>query len=333
MRFGAGFWGSYPLRRYVELARLAERSRFDVVWIGDTQLVTPDLFSTMALCAAATSRIAIAAGVTNTVTRDPTVIAGGIAALNEFAGGRCLLGVGVGGSAVGQVGLAGEGAGEFRRKLDVIRRLARGETVSLNGVQARPRIAAPPVPLYLASSSPRNLELAGEVADGVIVNVGVAPELVREALTHVERGARRAGRPLDALEVVVVAGCVVDTDRARALAVSRSWAATTARRIGRWMPSGDFRAAGGAILQQYDWSQHLQAGAAHAELLSDELTRRLVLAGTVDDCVATIRGLAACGVGHIYPLFMGDDLDATVEAFGEKIIPACRAATAAERRT
>jgi hypothetical protein len=60
MRFGAGFWGAYPLGRYIEYATIAEDWGFDAAWIGDTQLVTPDLYSTMALCANATSTILIA---------------------------------------------------------------------------------------------------------------------------------------------------------------------------------------------------------------------------------------------------------------------------------
>src|SRR5207249_4397065 len=76
VKFGAGFWGPFPLGRYVEYAVAAERLGFDSVWIGDTQLLTPDLYSAMALCANATSRIKIGSGVTNTVTRDLTVTAG-----------------------------------------------------------------------------------------------------------------------------------------------------------------------------------------------------------------------------------------------------------------
>src|SRR5215510_7442796 len=127
--FGAGLWGPFPLRRYVELATRAERCGFDALWIGDTQLLTPDLYSALALCANATSRIRIGSGVTNTVTRDLTVTAGGFLALNEFAGGRCLLGIGVGGSAVHTVGLAEDPARDFRRKVETIKGLVSGAAV------------------------------------------------------------------------------------------------------------------------------------------------------------------------------------------------------------
>jgi len=236
VKFGAGFWGPFPLGRYIEYAVAAERLGFDSLWIGDTQLLTPDLYSAMALCANATSRITIGSGVTNTVTRDLTVTAGGALALSEFSGGRCVLGIGVGGSAVGTVGLTADGAVEFRRKL-AVKALVAGQPVSLNGVEVRGKILAPRVPVYAASSSPRVLQIAGELADGVILNVGVAPELVREALDHVREGARRAGRDPLSLDVVVIAGSAIGPDGAKAIDEARAWAAitlTAATRCARW---------------------------------------------------------------------------------------------------
>lgn len=331
IRFGAGFWGPFPLRRYVDWAMLAEQQGFDVAWFGDTQLLTPDLYSTLALCANATRTIKIGSSVTNTVTRDVTVTAGGFLALNEFANGRCLLGIGVGGSAVHTVGLREDGARDFRDKLGVLAALVRGDAIQRTGTTVRGRIVAPAVPIYVASSSPRVLEIAGEVADGVILNVGVLPELIQEGLQHVARGARRAGREATDLDVVVIAGCSINADRSRAIEEARSWAATTARRIAKWMIAGgeDVRRVGATILKQYDWAEHIAAGAAHARPVSDAMARSLVLAGTADDVSRTIEDLARCGVTHVVPLLMGANIDATLEVFGREIIPAWRAPAAA----
>jgi 5,10-methylenetetrahydromethanopterin reductase len=324
MRFGVGFWGPYPLRQYREWAARAERLGFDAFWIGDTQLLTPDLYSTLALCVHATSRILVGSAVTNTVTRDATVTAGGFLALNEFSQGRCLLGIGVGGSAVATVGLREDPAREFRRKVAVIKGLVRGETVDVNAVAARGKIAAPVVPIYVASSSPHVLQIAGELADGVILNVGVTPELVAEAMHHVERGARRAGRDPKRLDVAVIAGASIDADRRRAIEQARAWAATTARRVGKWMAAGgqEVRTLGAAVLEQYDWAEHIRVGAAHARVVSDAMASKFVMAGTVADVVGTIQGLERCGVTHVIPLPMGSSQETTLEAFGREIIPA-----------
>jgi 5,10-methylenetetrahydromethanopterin reductase len=331
MRFGAGFWGPFPLRRYVDYATLTERSGFDVAWFGDTQLLMPDLYSVMALCASATSTVLLGSSCTNTVTRHATVTAGAMLALNEFSGGRCLLGVGVGGSAVHTVGLPEDRVGEFRQKLEVMKTLVRGAPATTNGVEARGKIAAPPVPVYVASSSPLMLQLAGEMADGVILNVGVAPELVQEALKHVERGARRAGRDLSALDIAVFAGSAISAESSRAIEETRSWAATTARRVAKWVSSGDdeMRSAGAAILAQYDWSEHITVGAAHARRVSDAMARSFVFAGTVDEVAQSIKRLEACGVTQVIALPMGSRIEATLEAFGREIIPAWRTPTLA----
>jgi 5,10-methylenetetrahydromethanopterin reductase len=333
MRFGAGFWGPFPLRRYVEDAVRAEQHGFDVAWIGDTQLLTPDLYSALALCANATSRLLIGSAVTNTVTRHATVTAGGFLALNEFSHGRCLLGIGVGGSAVYTVGLPEDPPREFRAKLALVRGLVRGERVEMNGVTTPGTIAAPAIPVYVASSSPLVLQIAGELADGVILNVGVMPELIDEAMRHVERGARRAGRDVKSLDVAVIAGASIDTDRSRALEDTRSWAATTARRIGKWMAAGgdEVRTLGAAILKEYNWNEHIRAGAAHARSVSDAIARRLVLAGTVADVVDAVLRLEAAGVTHVIPLVMGANREATLEAFGREIIPVWRPAPTAAR--
>src|SRR5262249_57090438 len=111
-----------------------------------------------------------------------------------FCSGRVVRGIGVVGSAVATVGLREDPAREFRRKVEGLARLVRGEMVSIRGADTRAKIAAPRVPVYVASSSPLGLQIAGELADGVILNVGVAPALVDEAMQHVERGLRAAGR-------------------------------------------------------------------------------------------------------------------------------------------
>jgi 5,10-methylenetetrahydromethanopterin reductase len=324
VKFGAGFWGPFPLGRYVEYAVAAERLAFDSVWIGDTQLLTPDLYSAMALCANATSRITIGSGVTNTVTRDLTVTAGGALALSEFSGGRCLLGVGVGGSAVSTVGLTADGAGEFRRKLALIRALVAGETVTLNGVEARGKIRAPRVPVYVASSSPRVLAIAGELADGIILNVGVAPDAVREALEHVHQGARRTGRDPKSLDVAVIAGSAIDRDAAKAVDEARPWAAIALTRVGAWMAAGgdNARTLGATIRARYRWDEHIRAGAAHARAISDDTARQFVLAGTGAEVAQTVRRLDQCGVTHVIALLMGSNIAGTLEAWSREIMPA-----------
>jgi alkanesulfonate monooxygenase SsuD/methylene tetrahydromethanopterin reductase-like flavin-dependent oxidoreductase (luciferase family) len=143
-------------------------------------------------------------------------------------------------------------------------------------------------------------------------------------MAHVMRGARAAGRDRRDLDVAVIAGSSIDADRRRAIEAARSWAATTARRIGKWMVAGgaEVRTTGAAVLQAYRWDDHIAAGAAHAGPVSDEMAENFVLAGTADDVARAIERLERCGVDHVIALLMGPNMEATLEVFGREIIAA-----------
>ena len=69
------------------------------------------------------------------------------------------------------------------------------------------------VPVLMAASGPRSLEMAGEVADGALALVGYTPGIVEKVFEHLEIGARRSGRTLDDLEIMfAVRTCVADSN-------------------------------------------------------------------------------------------------------------------------
>ena len=78
----------------------------------------------------------------------------------------------------------------------IVAKLTKGET-TYQGETARLTWGSADIPLYVAASGPKTLELAGEVADGVIIQTGLLPEVVEDALACIRRGAERAGRDFD----------------------------------------------------------------------------------------------------------------------------------------
>jgi 5,10-methylenetetrahydromethanopterin reductase len=319
MRFGLDIWGNYSLKQWVEYVVLAEKAGFEVAWTGDTQLLTPDVYATIALCANATSKILLATGVTNSVTRDLTVTAGSILSVQQYSNGRCLLGIGVGGSSTGTVGLPEEKIGEFRRKVLAIKQLVQGGSAEVNGRTVASKIETAKVPVYIGTASQKGLALAGEIADGVIMNVGIHPDLIREGLRHVAAGAEKAGRSLRDIAVNVIVGCYIDDDEERALAACKPWAAITARRVGKWMRAADIQEAGSKILAGHDWDKHLETEASH-DSLPLNVVRDFALAGPASHCRKVLRELEACGVTEIAPVFMHNDLSSAIGGFGRDII-------------
>jgi F420-dependent oxidoreductase-like protein len=192
----------------------AERLGVDCVWSAESwghDAVTP-----LAFVAARTSRIQLGSGIMQAGTRTPALVAMTAMSLAAMSNGRFLLGLGVSGPQVieGWHGIRFDRPLQrMRETIDIVRQAARGERVSYRGrVYELPlpggegkalRSAAKPqpnIPIYLATLSPKSLEMTGEIADGWL-GTSFMPEHARVFFDHLETGARRAGRSLAQLDL------------------------------------------------------------------------------------------------------------------------------------
>lgn len=304
------------LRDIAAAARAAEAAGFDAVWTLDSPLLAGrllDPYVALTACAEATARPRLGVAVTNPITRHPIVTACAILSVDDAAGGRAVLGIGSGDSAMRTLGLApadtpgthGLRRERLRETVDFVRRVCAGDPVELGG---RPfRLERPPrrIPIYIAATGPRMLELSGEVADGVIMQVGLHPACIAWALEHVRKGAARAGRRADAIEIVhstftsIAQDRRVAIDRARPLA---AWFYAVAPRLldlagidaGQRHPS---RPVFPDISHPVD---HADAMAAAKEYVSDEAVEKFCLVGPPDECAARLRETAKLGVDQFF---------------------------------
>ncbi len=171
-----------PLSESSRFAVRAEELGFAGVGMPDHPHTGRDVFVRLALAAQRTARVTLFPSVTNPVSRNPKMLATLGATLGELAPGRARLVVGSGQAAVQYVGEPQATALQMTRAVETILR-----TLATEFASAR-------VPVYVNASSPRMLEAAGAVADGVYAMVGVDPEVVAAAVNHVEAGTRNAGR-------------------------------------------------------------------------------------------------------------------------------------------
>ena len=98
MEFGLGLFPTEPPRSIVETTKLAEDLGYAHVWMGDSQLIWREVYVNLGAAGLATSRITLGQGVTNPITRHPTVTASALATLSELTDGRVALGIGAGDS-------------------------------------------------------------------------------------------------------------------------------------------------------------------------------------------------------------------------------------------
>ncbi|WP_405975930.1 LLM class flavin-dependent oxidoreductase [Streptomyces sp. NBC_00988] len=183
--------------RVARTVRRAEELGFDQVWFPDAQLLWRDVFTTLTAAAFATERIGLGTAVTNLATRHPSVIASATRSVAELAPGRFTFGLGVGNSSVAPIGLRQTGSAQLRDGLGMLRALLDGREGDFEGkVRSRLRDPHPSVPLHLAASGPRNLRLAGEIADGALPHPGgVSRRTLAAATAWVREGAEAAERP------------------------------------------------------------------------------------------------------------------------------------------
>ena len=289
-----------PVADLLELAVEAERRGYGWVWLNDDRLER-DPFTLLAAVAERTERVRLGPGVTNPYSRHPALLATAMATLDELSGGRAVLGLGAGGTNHRSLGVERTApATTLRDSIGLIRGLLAGETVSVQGaaVAARDaRLDFTPVraqlPIYVGTRGPRVLELAGELADGVIVGNVATREGWTYASARIAAGVERAGR--DPAEVALVAWlyACVDDDADAALDAIRPMAATsltTSRpvlaELGIELPAEFARA-----MEARDWSLAWPDVAAAGRLLEPELVRRFGLAGAPESCRAQLREL------------------------------------------
>lgn len=300
LQYGLGLPPTAPVGELVELAVEAERLGYGYVWVNDERLER-DPFTVLAAMAQRTERIALGPGVTNPYSRHPALLATALATLDELSGGRAVLGLGAGGT--NHRALAVERtapATALRESIEMIRDLWAGETVTAEGQviranEARLDFPAPRrrLPIYLGARGPRMLELAGALADGVIVGNVATPEGWDYALGRIAAGAAEAGRKLSDVRLTAwLYACVADDDE-RAIDAIRPMAATslvTSRPVldalGIEMPA-DFSRA----MQARDWSLARESVTEAGRVLPAELVLRFGLAGTPKTCRTRLRAL------------------------------------------
>src|SRR3989441_2566491 len=180
--------GTSPMPDVMQLIQRIEAAGFDGAGILDSQLLSRDTFVVLGQAAATTSRLTLFPAVTNPFTRHASVLAGGIQTVEELAPGRVKFVVGTGYTSASTIGRKPATLAEMRECIRTVRTLLAGESVDFAGTPGRLGYAAKRrIPIIIAASGPKAIELAGEIADRVGPLVGLNRGIVEKALDHLER--------------------------------------------------------------------------------------------------------------------------------------------------
>ncbi|MCH2509016.1 MAG: LLM class flavin-dependent oxidoreductase [Dehalococcoidia bacterium] len=300
---------------YQELSSQAEKNGFEAVWVPEGG--GRDSLTSLATIAMKTDAVKLGTGILPIFARTPTNTAMGAAGMAAVSDGRFLLGLGVGHAPTveSRDGIPfKQPMTRMRETIQIIKALLSGEEVNFTGKQfkitgASMGAATPKtkVPIYIAALGPQMLEMVGELADGVLMN-WTAVDYLGEAIGHIKRGAEKAGRDPNEIDIAGYVRVAVGDN----LTESRD---SLRRQVARYASNPFYR----NFFAQTGFDKEMSAAAAAladgnldkaADSITEEMQDQVAIVGTVEECRAALEKRRAAGLQLpvIAPFAVGDNM-------------------------
>jgi 5,10-methylenetetrahydromethanopterin reductase len=310
----------------VDAAKTYESEGWDGVVFADSQSIAPDAFVTLSAIALSTRRLKFTTGVTVPLTRQPAVVASAAAAVQEISDGRMQLALGRGDTALAYLGLSPTRLATFEKFATQVKRYLAGENLPLadvapvmegavhgfddlavgKGPEGSSLVwmdrSVPRVPVEIAATGPKALQMAGRVGDRVALMVGADRERVAWAIEQVRTGAREAGRDPESIGITAFTSVAVtdggNGDRERELVVPFVAVASRFRVMDRKVsgPVSDRdRKVLEGMVDTYDINNHAQGSQGRASLDRDYIDAYTIV-GEPAHCLERLQELADLGI-------------------------------------
>ncbi len=302
------------------VAREAEAIGFSTLWIWDTTIYTKDAYIALAVAAQATNKIKLGPGVSNPLTRHISVIANGIATLDDLSNGRAVLGVGRGapGSA-NALGYATESMAQFEARLRDLQALVYGKEVEVEGRGTyRVQAVGRRVPVYLSVWGPRMTELAGRLTDGALIAGPSNTTAMGLKVRRLREAAQSAGRGPGKVEAHVQLTISWDDSPDKAIERVRPVVTYQLRRApATWreeMPES-LQDEVAAIRGAKSFGRSPSGGGEG--LASDALVRHAAIVGTMEECRERVREIVRLGPEEVVFRLPAENRMETLKGLGE----------------
>jgi F420-dependent oxidoreductase-like protein len=327
-----GYWGfGITAADQFHLARAAEQFGYDSIWTAEGY--GSDAATVLAWLAASTDRIKLGAGIFQIAARSAAMTAMTAATIDNLSGGRMILGLGTSGPQVSE-GFHGVRFGKqlqrTREYIAVVRMALahqkiefQGETLELplpdgpgKALKLTIRPAQERIPIFLAVLGPRNVALAGEIADGWLP-VGFSPEHAKALRVPLEEGAARGGRSLDDFQICPMVRVMIGDDLESARNAMRPVLALYVGGMGsreqnfynRLVSTYGFEEAAREVQDLYLAGRRDEAMLA----LPDDLIDLMSIVGPPDRAKAKIRDFKEAGVDTLIVAGMASDTPSRIE--------------------
>ena len=332
MKFGFSIKPSLPdmpVERIVSLTRQAEAAGFEYGWTFDSHVLWLEPYPLLTLMAVNTKKMKLGTCVTNPATRDLTVTASLFATLDLISGGRMQLGIGRGDSSRRVMGKKPVSWRELEESVHIFRELTSGREVTHDGQPTRLTWAPGAAPVWVAGYGPKVLEMAGRVADGIILQFADV-DLIDWCMGFVRAGAKAAGRDIRSIEVMAAAPVWVSDDLKTARDHVRWFPALVSNHVvdlvSKYKPEDLPPALTSYVRDRggYDYQQHCEVDSSNSKFVTDEVVDRFCVVGPAEAHREKLRKLAGVGVTQFNLYLMCGEEEATLETYKKEVLPAFR---------
>ena len=300
-KIGVAFTGGASVREIVKLAKAAEEAGFESVWVPD--LTPKDVFTVMSAIGLSTDKISIGAGIAGAYWRAPVVTASAIAVVDEISNGRAKLALGTGMAGwCRQIGLRYEKQiATVKEHIEIVRLLLQRKRVNYSGQVYQYRdfqLDFTPVranvPIYVGGMGPKLTQLAGQVADGLILGALSHPKTVRKARETLDKAASGSKRKPSAIQLGALLSCFISEDGVAARKVAKeqiAWYAA-ADHYQRILPRLGYGKEAMRIRRATERGDY---GAA-VKSVSGSMVESLCLAGRPQECKRKLESWLSAGL-------------------------------------
>ncbi|SLN24527.1 methylenetetrahydromethanopterin reductase [Aquimixticola soesokkakensis] len=335
MEFGICFKGFVEPERAKALVRQAENAGFTYCWFYDSHILWRDSYVAMAMCMEHTETMRFGPCVTNPNSRDWSVAASLFASLAKQSGGRFDVGIGRGDSAVRVMGKKPATLARLAEFTDVLRKLVAGKEAQYG--ECPEPVQFPwiedggwDMPMWIAAYGPKALATAGQVGDGLILQIA-DPGICQWLGDQAKAAGVTAGRDMSTFRVMAAAPAHTgDIERGRELtkwfpAMVGNHVADIVEKYGS--DSDLVPEALTSYIEKrrgYDYSKHGQSDNPYLDFITDDIVDAFAVLGTPDQHIEKIRALETAGVTQFNVYLDSGDEEKTIADYAAHVIPAFR---------
>ena len=331
MDFAICFKGTVSPNRARYLVRQAEAAGFTYCWFYDSHILWRECYPAIAMCMEHTEKMRFGPCVTNPLVRDWSLTASLFGSLAEQSGGRIDMGVGRGDSSVRVMGKKPATLAKLTEFTEKVKAMIRGEEVSYDGCPEPVQIpwaSGYDLPVWVAAYGPKALKTAGEIGDGVILQIA-DPSLIKWFADQAFEAGETIGRDMSNYSVMAAAPAYFG-DPEECIAKTRWFPAMVGNHVAdiveKYGADSDLipKSLTSYIENRrgYDYSKHGQSDNPYLDFITPEIVESFCVLGQAEDHLERIRQLEASGVTQFNIYLDNGHEEKIIAEYGENIIPA-----------